>query len=62
MDDARSILHDADTQWGLLPCGGAYKDYHDGGLGRGRYRARGLGFQTHLSADYDDSDHSFYSI
>ena len=56
MDDARSILHDVDTQWGLLPCGGAYKDY--GGLGqRGRW-----GFQTQLSADYDDSDHSFYSI
>jgi len=25
-DDARSILEDIDTQWGLLPRGGAYKE------------------------------------
>lgn len=25
-DDARSILYDIDTQWGLLPHGGAYKE------------------------------------
>jgi hypothetical protein len=24
--DARGILHDIDTQWGLIPGGGAYKD------------------------------------
>lgn len=25
-DDARSVLYDVDTQWGLMPGGGAYKD------------------------------------
>ena len=25
-DDARSVLYDIDTQWGLLPHGGAYKE------------------------------------
>jgi hypothetical protein len=24
--DARSIAHDIDTQWGMMPWGGAYKD------------------------------------
>jgi hypothetical protein len=25
-EDARSILYDIDTQWGMMPQGGAYKD------------------------------------
>jgi hypothetical protein len=62
LDDARSILHDVDTQCGLLPGGGSYKDSNQYGYGGSGHRRGGWGFQTDRSAEYDDSDHYFYSI
>lgn len=43
--DGESVLYEIDTQWGMLPMGGAYKDsLHYSEDGRGGYLGEGFGY------------------